>query len=95
MKIQVPTPNPIHRDVLGNDPRISWSFDEWFNRMELDDDWVRAMFDREGPPGQADLLLKHFLHLAWLHAQGRIRFEDVERKPGEPISPVVRKNPKW
>lgn len=90
-KIHLSTPNPIHRDVLGNDPRISWSFDEWFNRMELDDDFVRAMFSGEGPPGQADLLLKHFLGMAWLHAQGRIRFEDVERKPGQPISPVVRK----
>ncbi|KKN08008.1 hypothetical protein LCGC14_1061010 [marine sediment metagenome] len=91
MKIHLLTPNPLHRDVLGNDPRISWSFDEWFSRMELNDEWVRALFLHEGLPGQADLLLKHFCVLAWLHAQGRIRFEDIERKAGEPISPVVRR----
>ncbi len=89
-KILLPTPNPVHRDVLGNDPRISWSFDEWFNKMELDADFVRSMFNGEGGPGQEDLLLKHFCHLAWLHAQGRIRFDDVERKPGQPISPIIR-----
>ena len=93
MEIVHPTPNPIHRDVLGNDPRVSWSFDEWFNRMGLDDEWVREMFLQEGPPGQADLLLKHFCLMAWLHAQGRVRFEDVARKAGEPISTIVEVSP--
>lgn len=93
-KIYLPIPNPIHRDVFGNDPRISWSFDEWFNRMELTSEFVRDLFIHEGGPGQEDLLLKHFCHLAWLHAQGRTRFDDIERKPGEPVSAIVRKR-KW
>lgn len=88
-KILVSNPNPIHRDVFGKDPRITWSFEDWWNHMEMDHEQVQAMMVDECMPGQSDLLLKHFCMLAWLHAQGRTRFDDQDRKDGEPRSPVM------